>query len=287
MAENEGEIAKGSEDVKSFYDSHGWKIGKSGDRTLDLELFGNWEVGELRQRAHSHRIARIREAYASLGTGFNLVECGCGGNPAVFLSDLCSTYTGVDFSTTGLDATSEKLAPMGSRVKVVAADLCSMPFSDGEFDAAYSAHALYHIPSPEAQGKAFDEVMRIVRPGGVAVFVMANPRPLLFPGRLVKRLIADTPVVGGIVDRLRSRPPLPYNPMTLGWMRKRLERTADVEVISYAMASIWFDHHVSERKPWGRTLWRSVAWLERYHEKAAAYLGNFVTIRAVRRARST
>jgi ubiquinone/menaquinone biosynthesis C-methylase UbiE len=284
VADNQIKIEKGSEDVKSFYDSQGWKIGKSGDRTVDLELFGNWEVGELRQRAHTHRLAKIRGAYVSLGPGFNLVECGCGGNPAVFLTDLCSNYTGVDFSTTGLTGTSEKLAPMGSRVKVVAADLCSMPFNDGEFDAAYSAHALYHIPSSDAQGRAFDEVMRIVRPGGVAVFVMANPRPVLFPGRLLKRLIADTPIVGKIADRVRRKPPLPYNPMTLGWMRKRLERMAEVEIISYAMASIWFDHHVSERKAWGRALWRSVGWLERRHGKMAAYLGNFVTIRAVRRS---
>ena len=283
MPQTETAPPKGSNEVKDFYDLHGWKLGKSGDRTLDLELFGNWEVGEIRQQAHARRLARIRDAYACLGAGFNLIECGCGGNPALFLTDLCSKYTGVDFSVTGLNGTSQKLASMGSNATFVAADLCCMPFKDAQFDAAYSAHALYHIPSPEAQGRAFDEVMRVVRPGGVAVFVMANPRPLLFPGRLAKRLIADTPLLGPLVDKLRPKPPLPYNPMTLGWMRSRLQRFGEVDIISYAMASIWFDHHISELKAYGRALWRSVAWLEQNHPKAAAYLGNFVTIRVVRR----
>jgi hypothetical protein len=71
--------------------------------------------------------------------------------------------------------------------------------------------------------------------------------------------------------------------MTLGWMRGRLEKVAEVEITSYAMASIWFDHHVSERSPIGRALWRSVEWIERNHERTAAYLGNFVTIKALRR----
>jgi len=275
--------AKGSSDVRTFYDTQGWKTGQSGDKPLDLELFGNWEVGEIRQRAHARRLGRIRDAFAPV-KGMKLVECGCGGNPAAFLTDLCSTYTGVDFSTTGLRATAQKLSSMGSHARAVAADLCAMPFGDGAFDAAYSAHALYHIPTEEAQGRAFDEVLRIVRPGGIVVFVLANPRPLLFPGRLAKRLIADTPILGKAVDHLRSRPPLPYEPMTLGWMRRRIGRFATVEIISYAMASIWFDHHVSEQKALGRALWNSVAWVEKRHERLAAYLGNFVTIKAVRHA---
>jgi ubiquinone/menaquinone biosynthesis C-methylase UbiE len=276
-----GAVFKGSTEVREFYDSRGWMTGESGN-AVDQELFGNREDGEIRRAADACRIERIRNAYARRGDRLNLIECGCGGNPALFLTDLCSSYTGVDFSSTGLAVASSKLASMGNRARVVAADICSLPFKDGEFDAAYSAHVLYHIPSSDAQGRAFDEIMRIVRPGGVAVFILANPRPLLFPARLAKRLIADIPALGRLANRMRRNPLLPYRPMTLRWMRQRLERFAKVQITCNAMASTWVNQHVSERRMFGRKLWHAMLWIEREHPVFAARMGNYVQITALR-----
>ncbi|MEO8054548.1 MAG: methyltransferase domain-containing protein [Acidobacteriota bacterium] len=42
----------------------------------------------------------------------------------------------------------------------------SLPFSDGDFDLVYSIAALEHVPDP---GGTLAEVMRVLRPGGLAV----------------------------------------------------------------------------------------------------------------------
>jgi ubiquinone/menaquinone biosynthesis C-methylase UbiE len=273
----------GSDEVRQFYDSKGWKEVEPG-KLMDQALFGDQGViGEIRCDALRRRLRRVRAAFDSLGGGMNFTECGCGGNPALHLADLCTSFTAVDFSTTGLAVARDKLVASGVATRLAAADLCRLPFADATFDAAYSAHALYHIPDAAAQGRAFDEIMRIVRPGGVAVFILVNPRPLAFPGRLLRRLIADTPGLANLADRLRHKPPLPYRPMPLSWMRHRLKRFGSVEISAYALPSRWFNQHVSERKPFGRVLWKIIRYLEGDHPGLAALVGNYVLIRVQRR----
>ena len=120
------------------------------------------------------------------GTGSSCWNVECGGNPATSLLDLCSEYTGVDFSEVGLEGANEKLKCAPIPCKVRQADVCKLPFDDSQFDTVYSAHMLYHIPDFAAQRTALQEMLRVVRPGGVLVLITANPRPLLFPVRLLK-----------------------------------------------------------------------------------------------------
>jgi ubiquinone/menaquinone biosynthesis C-methylase UbiE len=47
----------------------------------------------------------------------------------------------------------------------VRADAMALPFLDKSFDAAIAMHMLYHAPEPE---QALDEIVRVLRPGGVA-----------------------------------------------------------------------------------------------------------------------
>src|SRR6185295_5119274 len=101
------------------------------------------------------------------GTGLNLIEAGCGGNPSMDLLDLCSHYTGVDISTTGLQVAEERLRDAGVPFALQGADVCDLPFEDESFDAAYSAHVIYHIADPAAQRAAFREIARVVRSAGV------------------------------------------------------------------------------------------------------------------------
>src|SRR5437868_8495749 len=91
-------MASGTEETRRFYDNIGWKI--QGDKLVDVNLFGIREDGPIRMVLHKLLMDRVRSA---LGANVNLLECGCGGNPAKWLLDKCSRYTGVDFSDTGLD----------------------------------------------------------------------------------------------------------------------------------------------------------------------------------------
>jgi ubiquinone/menaquinone biosynthesis C-methylase UbiE len=273
----------GAPEAKAFYDREGWTRPTEGTRLVDTDLFGVREDGPIRIAGHKTRIDRIREAFASVGRGLSLIECGCGGNPAMFLTDLCARYTGVDFSSTGLDEARCQLSQTGVAFDVKEADICKLPFASDSFDASFSAHVLYHIPDPAAQAAAISEMLRVTRPGGMMILVVANPRPLLFPIRTIKRLIADSPVKK-FADKLRKKAPLPYKPMPMGWMRKQAEKgNADVEIISYAMASTWFNHRVSEKSALGGFLWRRLIGLEAKRPHLAARLGNYITLSARKR----
>ena len=263
-------------ETKEFYDAIGWRI-RDG-RTVDDHLFGDRETGAIRASLKRQRLDRVRAALQQAGSGLRLLEAGCGGNPSTGLLDLCSHYTGVDISTTGLQVAEERLRGAGVPFALREADVCDLPFEDGSFDAAYSAHVIYHIRDAEAQRAAFREIARVVRPSGVAVFVLANPLPLLFPIRVARRLAATNTRLAALLDRIRRKPPLPYKPMPLGWMREQLVSFGEVSISCHALESVWFNQHVSERRRMGRLLWRAAEVAERRHAGRLTRLGSFVQI---------
>lgn len=266
----------GTERTRRFYDELGWTTGVRG--SVDRDLFGTLEDGPIRRQQQRLHVERIQAAVASSAERPRLLECGCGGNPQRFLLPLCGSYVGTDFSERGVRMARERFAEVRVPHEFRVADACSLPFSDGEFDAAYSAHMLYHIDEPQAQACALDELVRVIKPGGVLVLVVANPRPLLFPFRLAKRVVADTPVVGRVAKALRSPPPVPYRPMPLGWMRRRLRDHGTLAVWTGAVPSTWFNQNVSEAYGVGRQLWRGIAWMEQSYPRLSARLGNYVTV---------
>lgn len=276
-------LFKGTEATREFYDQTGWR--RRDGVLVDTALFSAANAGPILQSMTRRREQSIRELIG--GPGLRLVECGCGGTPAVFLADRCKSFTAVDFSSTGLSEAAAALEPTGVAFKTVEADMTHLPFGDGDFDAAYSAHAIYHIDNPDGQAAALAEIMRVVRPGGRAVFVLANPFPLLFPGRLLRRVLAMTPVIGTLLNSLRTKPPLRYLPMPLGWLRKQLSNWGEVQIRCNALPSTWFDREVSENTMLTRWAWRALQWIETNHPETAARLGCYVTIQVRRTAAPT
>jgi ubiquinone/menaquinone biosynthesis C-methylase UbiE len=158
------------------------------------------------------------------------------------------------------------------------ADVCALPFNDGEFDAVYSANMIYHIDDAAAQDTALAEMARVIRPGGVVVLIAANPYPLLFLVQLARGLARDTPFVGSVLNRIRSRPPLPYKPMPINWMRRRLARFGTTEAVTGALPTTYFNQTVTEFKGFGKLRWKTIRWLDVHHPHLSAYLGNFVML---------
>jgi ubiquinone/menaquinone biosynthesis C-methylase UbiE len=212
------------------------------------------------------------------GSNLRMVELACGANPAAFLADKCQHITAIDFSPVGLTAAATILKEANVPVETVEADITRLPIEDDAFDLAYSAQAIYHIDTPDGQAAAFDEALRIVKPGGRAIFVMVNPFPLLFPIRSLRRLLAMTPGVNSILNRIRTKPPIPYAPMPLGWMKKTLAKWGTVHITGYAISSVDFDRSLSEKGFIGLTVWRLIEWLETKHPDVAARLGCYVII---------
>ena len=55
----------------------------------------------------------------------------------------------------------------GARVTVIQGDAATLPFSDGAFSSAIAILMLHHLRSGDLQDRAFAEIARVLRPGGV------------------------------------------------------------------------------------------------------------------------
>src|SRR5262245_1947574 len=91
-------LRKGTAATRDFYNRIGWR--RQNSILVDTSLFG-WGNGPIRQALEDQRKERVRVAVG--GPVQRLAELGCGGTPAVFLAERCESYTGVDFSSVGLD----------------------------------------------------------------------------------------------------------------------------------------------------------------------------------------
>jgi SAM-dependent methyltransferase len=71
--------------------------------------------------------------------------------------------------TVGVDLDPAALAGQPRETHV--ADMRDLPFADGSFASVLSVQSIEHVPDPQ---RVFAEVRRVLRPGGVAVFVTPN-----------------------------------------------------------------------------------------------------------------
>ncbi len=82
--------------------------------------------------------------------------------------------------TVGLDLDPAVL--VGQDRETRAGDMRALPFGEAEFDAAISVQAVEHVPDPR---RALAEARRVVRPGGVAIFVTPNRLTFGSPNEIV------------------------------------------------------------------------------------------------------
>lgn len=268
-------MATGSPKTREFYDRVGWRRHRDAAPLEDMNLFGPIEDGPIRQELDAQQLRRVQSALRSAGDTLNFLECGCGGNPTLRFLGGGDRYTGVDFSITGLAEADKTLRNWGGSYRLENGDICHLQFADGEFDAVYCGHVLYHIDNIASQAAALQEMARVLRPGGVAVLHLSNPRPLLFPIRYGMRLVADTPVLRSVASRVRKHGPIPYRPMTIGWYRRELLKYGTVEVVTGGIPSTWFNRHVTEYRYPSRLLWQAIRALETSAPRLSARLGNY------------
>jgi len=135
------------------------------------------DSSKLARRANIHKYGRSPIGWfdwiareARLPAAAEVLEAGCGpgwmwtaeGFPAglsLMLTDLSPGMVG------------EALARVRglARYRSVAgreADAAALPFADSSFDAVLACHMLYHLPDA---GRALDEMVRVLRPGGMLV----------------------------------------------------------------------------------------------------------------------
>ena len=81
--------------------------------------------------------------------------------------------TGVDPSLRGLQAARRVAERMGVDVQYVVADARHLPFADASFDVVFSYSVFQHFTKRDAL-VSFDELARVLRPGGTSLIQLAN-----------------------------------------------------------------------------------------------------------------
>jgi SAM-dependent methyltransferase/uncharacterized membrane protein YbhN (UPF0104 family) len=113
-----------------------------------------------------------RSAAAAAPAG---LDVGCG------LGWYTARMTERGWPTIGLDLSLEQARRARRRTPTVAAaDALALPFADETFDFAYCINALRHLPGREAQRRAFQEIARVLKPGGWLFLHEINVRNPLF-----------------------------------------------------------------------------------------------------------
>jgi SAM-dependent methyltransferase len=114
-----------------------------------------------------------------------VVDIGSGlGGPSRYLAETYGcTVRGVDLSQSFVDAANflAERSGLTSKVTYQRGNALSLPFSDGEFDLAWTQHVAMNIADRAA---LYGETFRVLRPGGhLAIFdvVAASEDPLHYP----------------------------------------------------------------------------------------------------------
>ena len=94
-----------------------------------------------------------------------VLEIGVGlGTDHVQFARAGARLNGIDLAPRSIEMTRARLEQEGLTSDLQTMDAENLEFEDGIFDAVYSFGVLHHVPSPE---RAFREVRRVLRPGGV------------------------------------------------------------------------------------------------------------------------
>jgi demethylmenaquinone methyltransferase/2-methoxy-6-polyprenyl-1,4-benzoquinol methylase len=142
---------------------------------------------------------------AALKPGDSVLDCATGtGDLALALAEAVGPsgeVVGTDFCAPMLKPAPAKAARRGLRVQFSVADALSLPFREGQFDAATIAFGIRNVDVPL---RCLQELARVVKPGGrVVVLEFGQPQgPFGALFRVYSRGVM--PLVGGLLTGNRA-----------------------------------------------------------------------------------
>jgi SAM-dependent methyltransferase len=107
------------------------------------------------------------------------IDAGCG--QGWYLKEMLSQgyqVEGIDFSENQVKQAQRYLGPEAKRVRQ--GSIAELPFEDASQDFVYAVNVIHHLPDVERQQQAFQEVRRVLRPGGRFVVHEMNVNNPLF-----------------------------------------------------------------------------------------------------------
>jgi SAM-dependent methyltransferase len=117
-----------------------------------------------------HHLLRLVDFDGYRGRSVLEVGCGAGVDLARFARG-GATATGVDLSSSAIDLARANLSQQGLTADLRVADGEQLPFPDASFDFVFAHGVVQYTANPQ---RLIDEVRRVLKPGGEAVFQVYN-----------------------------------------------------------------------------------------------------------------
>lgn len=120
----------------------------------------------------------MRDVLQRVGAGRRGLDVGCGQGAYV------ARMRELGFDVTGIDSSAGQIALAARKVGapdiVTSGSVLAVPAADASYDFAYIINVLHHLGSVEAQRRAFAELFRVLKPGGLLFVHEINTRNILF-----------------------------------------------------------------------------------------------------------
>lgn len=138
-----------------------------------MNAFEKWYCGSALWRYLTRR-ELLPWMLQSAALGEHVLELGAGAGPATLeLARRAPRVTSIEYD----HASALKLRKRAvcSKVSVILGDAAALPFLDATFSSVIAILMLHHLKSSDLQDRAFSEIHRVLRPGGVFLaFDIAN-----------------------------------------------------------------------------------------------------------------
>jgi SAM-dependent methyltransferase len=158
--------------VKSYWEAEPCETDRALSQIHTREYFEEIERARYTSQPFIHSFAQFTR-----WRGKRVLEIGCGaGTDTLQFARAGAVVTAVDLTVAAVALTCECLSFNGLSAEVLQGDAEGLPFVDNQFDLVYSWGVLHH--SPDTQ-RTFDEILRVLKPGGSIVVMLYNRRSLV------------------------------------------------------------------------------------------------------------